>query len=65
LVRLHDPRLGEIVTPGVVPTLSRTPGYVAGWPAVSGADTAAVLGGVLGYDAEQIRALTTPKGRAS
>jgi len=65
LVRLHDPRLGEIVTPGVVPTLSRTPGRVAGWPALAGADSAAVLGGVLGYDAEQIRALTTPKGRSA
>jgi crotonobetainyl-CoA:carnitine CoA-transferase CaiB-like acyl-CoA transferase len=63
LVRLNDPRLGEIVTPGVVPTLSRTPGRVAGWPALPGADSAAVLGGVLGYDSDRIRALTTPAPR--
>ncbi len=65
LVRLHDPRLGEIVTPGVMPTLSRTPGRVAGWPALAGADSADVLGGLLGYDAERVRALTTPAPRSS
>src|SRR5262249_47468545 len=31
LVRVTHPALGEIVTQGVVPRLSRTPGRVAGW----------------------------------
>jgi formyl-CoA transferase len=44
LVRLHDPRLGELVLPGVVPLLSRTPGRVAGWSAFAGSDNEAVLG---------------------
>jgi len=63
LLRLHDDRLGEIVTPGVVPRLSHTPGRVAGWPTHAGADNDAVLGGLLGYDAEQVRQLTTPADR--
>jgi crotonobetainyl-CoA:carnitine CoA-transferase CaiB-like acyl-CoA transferase len=63
LVRLNDARLGEIVTPGVVPTLSRTPGRVAGWPTFAGCDNDAILGGVLGYDAERIRQLTTAAKR--
>jgi len=31
LARVTHPDLGEIVTQGVVPTLSKTPGRVAGW----------------------------------
>jgi crotonobetainyl-CoA:carnitine CoA-transferase CaiB-like acyl-CoA transferase len=64
LVRLHDRELGEIVTPGVVPALSRTPGRVNGWPERVGADSEAVLGGLLGYAPAQIAQLTTPARRA-
>jgi crotonobetainyl-CoA:carnitine CoA-transferase CaiB-like acyl-CoA transferase len=60
LVRLSDPKLGEIVTQGIVPTLVRTPGHVAGWSAYPGSDNDAVLGGFLGYTAEQIRRVTEP-----
>jgi len=58
LVRLSDPELGEIVTQGVVPLLSRTPGRVASWSRYPGTDNDAVLGGLLGYTPEQIRRLT-------
>jgi formyl-CoA transferase len=44
LVRLKHPELGEIVTQGIVPTLSRTPGRIAGWSLRPGSDDAAVLG---------------------
>jgi len=60
LVRLSDPELGEIVTQGIVPSLSRTPGRVAGWSRRPGSDNEAVLGGLLGYTAEQIRLVTEP-----
>jgi crotonobetainyl-CoA:carnitine CoA-transferase CaiB-like acyl-CoA transferase len=63
LVRLPDPELGEIVTPGVVPLLSRTPGRVAGWSPRPGSDSDAVLGGVLGYAPEQIRRATGTAAR--
>ena len=65
LVRLHDRELGEIVTPGVVPALSRTPGRVSGWPERLGADSEAVLGGLLGYAPAQIGQLTTPARRTA
>jgi len=55
LVRLAHPEMGEIVTQGIVPTLSRTPGRVAGWALRPGSDNEAVLGGLLGYPAERIR----------
>jgi crotonobetainyl-CoA:carnitine CoA-transferase CaiB-like acyl-CoA transferase len=44
LVRLAHPDLGEIVTQGIVPSLSRTPGRVAGWSRQPGSDNEAVLG---------------------
>ena len=58
LVRLSDPALGEIVTQGVVPLLSRTPGRVAGWSRHPGSDNEAVLGDLLGYTPERIRHVT-------
>ena len=58
LVRLTHPDLGEIVTQGVVPLLSRTPGRVAGWSRAPGSDNDAVLGGLLGYTPDQIRETT-------
>ncbi len=55
LVRLAHPELGEIVTQGIVPSLSRTPGQVAGWSRQPGSDNEAVLGELLGYPAARIR----------
>ena len=60
LVRLSDPKLGEVVTQGIIPSLARTPGHVAGWSAYPGSDNDAVLGGLLGYTSEQIRRVTEP-----
>jgi formyl-CoA transferase len=64
LARLSHPELGEIVTQGVVPLLSRTPGHIAGWSRSPGSDNEAVLGDILGYSAEQIRAATTAEGES-
>ena len=61
IARHGHPDLGEIVTQGVVPILSRTPGRVAGWSRAPGSDNEAVLGGILGYTAAQIREATEPK----
>src|SRR5262249_3015780 len=58
LVRVTHPDLGDIVTQGVVPRLSRTPGRVARWSRAPGSDNDAVLGGLLGYTPEQIREAT-------
>jgi formyl-CoA transferase len=58
LVRLWDPELGEIVTQGVVPLLSLTPGRVAGWSRHPGSDNEAVLGTLLGYTPSRIRGVT-------
>ena len=60
LVRLSDPQRGEIVTQGVVPLLSRTPGRITGWSRYPGSDNAAVLGGILGYTPQHIRRVTEP-----
>jgi crotonobetainyl-CoA:carnitine CoA-transferase CaiB-like acyl-CoA transferase len=57
LLRLAHPEMGEIVTQGIVPSLSRTPGRVAGWSPRPGSDNEAVLGGLLGYTADRIREL--------
>jgi formyl-CoA transferase len=57
LVRLAHPELGEIVTQGIVPSLSRTPGRVAGWSCHPGSDNEAVLGALLDYPAVRIREL--------
>jgi succinyl-CoA---D-citramalate CoA-transferase len=57
LLRLAHPEMGEIVTQGIVPSLSRTPGRVAGWSSRPGSDNQAVLGGLLGYSTERIREL--------
>jgi len=62
LVRRSDPELGEIVTQGIVPLLSRTPGRLTGWSSRPGSDNAAVLGTLLGYTPEQIREATSAPG---
>ena len=58
LVRLPDPAGGEVVTQGVVPLLSRTPGRVAGWSVRSGSDNEAVLGSLLGLSPDEIARVT-------
>jgi formyl-CoA transferase len=65
LQRLTHPALGEIVTQGVVPSLSRTPGCVAGWSTRPGADTEAVLRELLGLAPEQIREIAGGAGAGS
>ena len=57
LVRLVHPEVGEIVTQGIVPSLSRPRGRVAGWSRQPGSDNEAVLGALLGYSAARIREL--------
>jgi crotonobetainyl-CoA:carnitine CoA-transferase CaiB-like acyl-CoA transferase len=59
LVRCADPDRGEIVTQGIVPLFSRTPGRLRGWPGRPGSDNDAVLGGLLAYVPEQVRRVTS------
>ena len=59
LVRYADPDRGEIVTQGIVPVFSRTPGRLRGWPGRPGSDNDAVLGELLGYTPEQVRRVTS------
>jgi crotonobetainyl-CoA:carnitine CoA-transferase CaiB-like acyl-CoA transferase len=61
LVDVPDSRLGHILMPGVVPKLSRTPGEVRTAGRDLGADTAAVLGQLLGLDADAIADLQARK----
>ena len=58
LVEMDDPELGTIVTPGVVPRLSETPGEVR-WtgPWQLGSHNAEVYGGLLGLAGDELRAL--------
>ena len=57
LLRFTDPAAGEIVIPGVIPKLSKTPGRVkhVGPPLGDGID--AVYGGLIGLSADEIAAL--------
>ena len=57
LLRFTDPVAGEIVIPGVIPKLSKTPGRVkhVGPPLGDGID--AVYGNLLGLSADEIAAL--------
>jgi len=57
LLKLVEEGLGEIVIPGVVPKLSRTPGSVRTLGPALGSATDDVLGRLLGYSASQIAAL--------
>jgi formyl-CoA transferase len=59
LVRCPDGEGGELVTQGIVPVLSRTPGRLTGWPGRPGSDNDAVLGTLLGYTPEEIRRVTS------
>jgi formyl-CoA transferase/succinyl-CoA--D-citramalate CoA-transferase len=62
LVRRLDREVGEIVTQGVVPLLSRTPGRLGDWSRHPGSDNDAVLGTLLGYTPEQVREVTSAPG---
>src|SRR5690606_27499351 len=53
LLKLVEEGLGEIVIPGVVPKLSRTPGSVRTLGPALGSATDDVLGRLLGYSASQ------------
>jgi formyl-CoA transferase len=65
LVRRHDPEMGEIITQGIVPVLSRTPGRLTDWSRRPGSDNEAVLGGLLGYTPERVREVTSAPGPTS
>ena len=57
LQSLSHPRLGEVVVPGVIPKLGRTPGEIREPGHRLGEDTDAVLSTVLGLAPERIAAL--------
>lgn len=57
LIGLPHGDLGEILVPGVLPRLSATPGRVASAGPALGADTDAILSGLLGFDAAKIAGL--------
>jgi crotonobetainyl-CoA:carnitine CoA-transferase CaiB-like acyl-CoA transferase len=60
LARRADPETGEIVTQGIVPLLSRTPGRLGDWSRRPGSDNDAVLGALLGYSPQRIREIDSP-----
>ena len=57
LARVDDPEHGPVVVPGVVPTLSATPGRIGHLGPRLGASTDAVLGELLGIAAGEIARL--------
>jgi formyl-CoA transferase len=65
LVRCSDGAGGEIVTQGIVPVLTRTPGRLTDWSRRPGSDNEAVLGALLGYSPERVREVTSTPGPTS
>ncbi len=57
LVRLEAPGVGEVVVPGVIPRLSRTPGRITALGPALGDATEQVLCDLLGKTASEIAAL--------
>jgi len=57
LLRVQDPRAGEVVVPNVVPRLTETPGRVAHLGPALGAHNAEIYGGLLGLTATDLAAL--------
>lgn len=58
LITMHDPELGELVGPGIVPRLSATPGqarHTGPWEL--GRDNAAVYGSLLGLSEDELSTL--------
>jgi crotonobetainyl-CoA:carnitine CoA-transferase CaiB-like acyl-CoA transferase len=64
ILHVPDERVGEVVMPGVVPTLSETPGAVRWAGQGVGAHNQEVLGGLLGLSDEEIEALKTERGQS-
>jgi crotonobetainyl-CoA:carnitine CoA-transferase CaiB-like acyl-CoA transferase len=65
LVRRPDGDGGEIVTQGIVPMLSRTPGRLTDWSHRPGSDNEFVLAALLGYSPERVREVTSAAGPTS
>jgi len=59
ITEVHDPDLGTVRMPGVLPRLSRTPGRIRHLGRPLGADTDRVLRELLGYDEATIADLRT------
>lgn len=57
ILRVIDPRVGELAVPNVVPRLTKTPGKVRHLGPSLSADTAEVLGALLDIDATTLRDL--------
>ena len=57
LVQVESELLGEVVVPGVVPKMSRTPGSIRSAGKAIGRDTRAVLARDLGFSSEAVDAL--------
>lgn len=57
LAHLHEPELGEVVVPGVVPRLSETPGRISGLGPRLGNATAEVMTSLLGLPTAEIERL--------
>jgi len=57
LTRVQDPRAGEVVIPAAVPRMSETPAQFRHLGRALGADTEAVLGSLLGLNAQAIERL--------
>jgi formyl-CoA transferase len=60
LIELTGAELAEIVTLGVIPSLSLTPGRMTSWSTAPGSDNEAILSGILGYSAGHLEELTKP-----
>ena len=59
IVRVNDPRAGEIAVPNVVPRLTGTPGSVDTLGPALGANNAEIYGELLGIGDEALRALAS------
>jgi crotonobetainyl-CoA:carnitine CoA-transferase CaiB-like acyl-CoA transferase len=57
ILNVDDPVLGPVRMPGIVPKLNRTPGHVRHSGLAPGARNEAVLGGLLGLDEAELKAL--------
>ncbi len=61
LVEIEEPGIGKVVVPGVVPTLSETPGRIASLGGTLGEATDTVLRELLGLTAEELAELHARK----
>jgi crotonobetainyl-CoA:carnitine CoA-transferase CaiB-like acyl-CoA transferase len=57
LLRIDDPRAGELVVPAPAPRLSRTPSQVVSAGPALGDANADILGGMLGLSPDQLAGL--------